>query len=133
MKEGKGVVYSDPVMEYLDEVMVTPDRRGKGLSELRVLGTVRGFTPWEYLKRIEKGEIKLHENDTIQGLLQQAIHGRIDGAYFSVVVAKYQLREVLKTPQGLVFDPQLPHTRSAHLLSTLKYPQIIQELNGLPR
>lgn len=129
MKKGHGIVYSDEVLAFVDGVMVQPQKQGKGLDALKTLGTVRGFTPWDYLERIEDKQIRLIENDNFAGLLQQVIRGRIDGAYINPVVANEQLEKVLKKPRALVFDPDLPHTRGAYLVSTTKHPALIKALN----
>lgn len=125
MKKGKNVVYSQAVVEYIDGVMVPPEFKGKGISKLKKMGTVRGFTTWEYIDEIEKGEIKLMESTTFTGLIKQVLKNRINGAYFNVAVCNYQLKEVLKTPGALVFDDTLPHTKSNYFLSTIRYPKLI--------
>ena len=61
-KQGKSVVYSDSALEYIDGVLVKPENLGKGKSNIKTLGTVRGFTAWDYLADIESGAIKVNEN-----------------------------------------------------------------------
>ncbi len=53
-----------------------------------------------------------------------ALAGRIDGAYSCVSVLNYQLKKMNKAG-ALVFDPDLPHTKSSYLLSSVKHPVII--------
>ena len=130
MKKGKSVIYSQPVVEYIDGVMVLPEHKGKGSAKLKRLGTVRGFTTWEYLEMVEKGDIKLVENSTFTGLIKQVLKKRINGAYFNVAVCNYQLTEVMKKPGALVFDETLPHTKSHYYLSTLNFPKLINEFNN---
>ncbi|MCB2186893.1 MAG: hypothetical protein KQJ78_10775 [Deltaproteobacteria bacterium] len=132
-KQGLTIAYSDPVMHFIDGVMVLPQNKGAGLAKLKVLGTVLGFTPWKYLDLIDAGQVKLVENGLLRGLLQQAILGRIDGAYVNPGVASYQLEHVLKAPGALVFDPGLPHIEGSYLLSTLKHDKVIQEFNAFLR
>jgi hypothetical protein len=130
IKAGKPVVYSDAVANYIDGVMVQPQNKGKGLAALHTLGTLQGFTAWEYLDAIKAGQIKLAENPGFQGLLYQAEHDRVDGAYVGVAEATYQLEQVLKTPGALVFDPSLPHTSSFYSVSTIKHPDVIADFNA---
>ncbi len=123
------VHYSNPVMPYIDGVFVTPPNKGRGVLQLKMLGTVTGFTPWKYYDAIKRKQISLSENDNSVSLLRQAQFKRIDGAYINVEVARYQLREVLKQPDALVFDPDLPHIADFYYLSSIKHPKIIQEFN----
>ena len=129
LRKGVSVHYSNPVMPYIDGVFVIPANKGRGVQQLKMLGTVTGFTPWKYYDAIKRKEISLSENDNSVSLLRQAALKRIDGAYINVEVARYQLREVLKQPDALVFDPELPHIADHYYLSTVKHPKIIQEFN----
>lgn len=129
LRTGVKVHYSNPVMPYIDGVFVSPANKGRGTEHLKMLGTVTGFTPWKYYDAIKRKEISLSENDNSISLLKQAVFKRIDGAYINVEVARYQLREVLKQADALVFDPDLPHIADFYYLSSIKHPQILQEFN----
>lgn len=129
MREGLDVVYSEPVVDYIDGVLVKPENKGNPLDAFKTLGIIAGFTAWEFLDRIKAGQVVTDESGEYEKLLEKAIRGRVDGAYSSVAVALYQLREVLKQPEALVFDPSLPHTRSAYLLSSVKHHAVIAEFN----
>ncbi|MCG8612304.1 MAG: transporter substrate-binding domain-containing protein [Pseudomonadales bacterium] len=130
VKEGLGVTYSTPIVDYISGVMVLPENRGRGPSQLKILGTLRGFTPKPDLKAlIDKGQVRIAENNTPDGVLQQVILKWIDGAFLNTAVARYQLKTVLKQPNSLVFDPGLPHVRSSYYFSTIKYPQVMAEFN----
>ena len=130
LKEGKGVIYSNPVMPNTDGVMVLEENyKKKTANEIEILGTIRGFTAPQWLGRVEKGKLILTEIDNSRLLVKQVLAGRIEGAYANIDVMKYILREEYKTPDALVFDPSLPHTRDYYYLSTIKYPEIIDEFN----
>ncbi len=103
---------------------------GYGLARLQVLGTVMGFTAWEYMTLIESGQVTLKENIGAAALLSQVLKGRIDGAYTEIAVATHQLATILKQPDALVFDADLPHMQDFYYLSTTKHPDIIQEFNA---
>ena len=129
MRTKTKVYYSKPVVEYVDGVMVLPKNKGKGRGDLKSLGTIFGFTPIEYLPEIKSGAIVLSEIGDLQRLLQLTLRERTHGTYISVAVANYQLENVLKKPEALVFDSTLPHTRSFYHLSTLKHPQVVEEFD----
>lgn len=126
LKEGKNVLYSKSVTEYIDGVMVKTENRGS--VKLKKLGTVMGFTPWEFLSQIEKKEIVVKENKSFDNLLKQTIAGRVDGAYINTSIAKYNL-EKTKSSGKLIFDKTLPFTKSSYLISTMKHPKILKEFN----
>lgn len=128
-KQNVKVVYSTDVVKFTDGVMVVPDRKGKGVSGFKNLGTVRGFTPWDFMALIKEGKVVAKETSSLDALVQQATHNRVDGAYFNVDVAKYYLANDLKKPDALVFDESLPHTTSAYKLSSIKHPKIIEAFN----
>lgn len=129
VKQGKTVYYSDITVNATDGVMVLPENRGKGLANLKKMGTVIGFTPWPYKDRIDSGAMTLSENSNFDGLLKQVITHRIDGAYLNPVVAAYRLDKSLSMPGSLVFDETLPHVENAYQLSTLNHKDVIDALN----
>lgn len=129
LRKGVTVHYSAPVMPFVDGVVVLPENKGRGINNFKMLGTMTGFTPWNYLDLIKQKRVTVFENDSFISLLKQVSLKRVHGAYINVEVAKYQLREVLRQPEALVFDPDLPHTRDFYYFSTVKHPKVIQEFN----
>ncbi|MDR3515459.1 MAG: transporter substrate-binding domain-containing protein [Azospirillaceae bacterium] len=130
LTKGHNVVYSDPVVNYTDGVSILPDHKGRPVSELKQLGIVRGFTAWEYADQIKNGTIKLQENNSFVGLLEVTQLGRVDGAYGNVAVVNYTLKNNLKKPDALIYNPSLPHTTDAYHLSSIKHPKVIAEFNA---
>lgn len=124
-KDGRGVVYSSPVVGYTDGVSVRPEAVGQPVSEIEVLGTVQGFTAWDWLDRMENETVQIAENPNFTALIRQAILGRVDGAYANVSVVRYRLERDLEQPGALVFDPSLPHTTSAYHLSAIAHAPLI--------
>lgn len=129
LKKGFNIIYSDPVVGYIDGAMVAKDMVGKPIDRLKNLGTVRGFTPYDYLPQIQSGQLKVNENNTFTGLLEMGIAGRVDAAYINIDVAKYQLKERLRKTGALEFDPGLPHSKESYRLSSIKFPEVIKEFN----
>lgn len=129
LKTGKTMTYSDPVVVYIDGVLVRPDNKGKGIDALQILGTVRGFTAFDYLDRIKSGAVSLEENPSSSGLMLQVINKRIDGAYVNVAVA-YSTLDGMGRPGDLTFDPGLPYTKASYKLSTVKHPDVIADFNA---
>jgi ABC-type amino acid transport substrate-binding protein len=128
-KAGKAIVYSGAVFGYTDGVMVLPGRKGNGLDGFKTLGTVRGFTAWDFLGLVKSKQVEIREANSLDSLILQAINNRVDGGYFNVSVAEYFLANNLKQPGALVFDDSLPHTNSFYTLSSIKNPEIIEKFN----
>lgn len=128
-KRNLTIKYSNPIVNYIDGVMVKTDRLKKGIEKLKSLGIVSGFTPWEYLGRINKKQVYTRENPSINGLLQQGILNRVDGVYINIPVGEYYLREDLKKDNHLIFDKSLPHTKSSYHLASINHQKIIEEFN----
>ncbi|MBF0442630.1 MAG: transporter substrate-binding domain-containing protein [Oligoflexales bacterium] len=130
VKQGKKVVYSEPVVEYIDGVMVHPSNKGKGIENLKMLGMVAGYTPFIYMKLVNEKKITLLENQDFLGLLKQVIIKRVDGGYSNIAVSSYYLRNDIGDPNALAFDPSLPYTKSTRHLSSILYPNVIEEFNS---
>jgi polar amino acid transport system substrate-binding protein len=128
-KKGYDIQYSEPVLGFIDGVMVSPANKGKGVDNLKRLGLVRGFTAWDYLGLIKKGSVQIKETNNLDSLIKLTTNNRNDGAYFNIDVATYFLNDKLKAPGSLVFDPELPHTKSSYSLSSFKHPKIIEQFN----
>lgn len=133
IKAGRRVVYSDPVIAYVDGVNVRPDRVGQGVDAVRTLGVMRGFTAWGWLDRIAAGAVTVQGNSSFPALLEQTLVGRVDGAYGNVAVVQHLLRSGLERPGTLVFDPGLPHVSSHYHLSTIKHAALIAAFNDWMR
>ncbi|CCK76564.1 MAG: transporter substrate-binding domain-containing protein [Oleispira antarctica] len=128
-KKGYDIKYSAPVINYIDGVMVSPTNKGKGIDQLKTLGIVRGFTAWDYFDAIKIGNVKIIEANSLDSLVKLTSNNRNDGAYSNIDVATYYLKNTLKAPGSLVFDPDLPHTESSYSLSSFKHPQVIEQFN----
>lgn len=129
-RQGLDIHYSVPVASYIDGVLLLPANRGKGIAQLASLGTVRGFTPWNYLDVIARGSLKVREVTTFKQSLLQGINGRVDGVYMNVDVGRYQLDKVLSQPGALVFDETLPYSSGAYRLSSIRHPAVLEALNA---
>ena len=129
-RSGKNIVYSDPVVSVIDGVSVTPEKKALGVDDVRVIGTMAGFTPWAWIDRVKAGKVNVSENGSFEALVRQTLAGRIDGAYASIAVVNYQLDHVFNKPGALVFNQALPYSRDSYQLSTVRHPEIVREFNA---
>ena len=130
LKTAAEIVYSDPIVGYIDGVNVPPEQLGAGIDAIETLGTLRGFTAVGWSEQLAAGRVVLIENDSFRGLVEQGIIGRVDGVYANVDVVRYLLANDLRKPYALLFDADLPHTRSAYHLSTIAHPEVIEAFNA---
>lgn len=130
VKEGKKIIYSDEVLEFIDGVLVPPENIGMGKNYLKTLGIPRGFTAFDYLDDIANNTINLHESNTLKSLMKMVASKRIQGVYFNIIVARYYLMNTEFNQDAVIFDKTLPHTRDYYHLSTIKHPKIMEEFNA---
>lgn len=123
------VIYSNSVIAYTEGVMVLPEHVGRGLSNLKDLGMVLGYTAWPYMEHIDNGKIQEWQTPNFQGALKMVLSHRVDGIYVNVAVGKYQLKHIFKQKNALVFDPNLPHVKDSYYLSSVLHPEVIEQFN----
>lgn len=128
-RQGLHITYSEPVMASVDGVFVLPGGKISKADDIRILGTVSGFTPWAWQERIKAGQVTVSENPGFEALIRQALAGRVDGAYANVAMVNYQLDQVLRKPAALVFRVDLPNSRNDYHLSSLRHPEVVREFN----
>ncbi|MDF3931078.1 substrate-binding periplasmic protein [Pseudomonas citronellolis] len=128
-KRGHALTYSKPVTQYVDGVLVAPERLGQGLPALKRLAVVDGWTPRGYQQALDAGQLTRLPSADLRQMIQQALKKDADGAYFNVVVATYYLDNLRARPGALVFDPTLPHTRSSFQLSSERHPELVQRFD----
>jgi len=128
-KKGHAIVYSNPVQSFTDGVLVVPEKYGSGITGLKRLGTIRGFTPFAYLDRIKNGDITLNESNELIQAIKMALADRTDGVYFNPQVARHIFRNNGLARDTLIFDPTLPHANGSYHFSSIKHPALVQDLN----
>ncbi len=130
MKQGHTIAYSDSTVEYIDGIMALPSNTALNVENFKNIGTLRGFTPWIYMDDISKGSMKLSESNDLKALISMTESGRVQGAYFNLVVADYYMKNTMKKPGLLTFNKSLPHTKDHFSLSSFKHPKVIAEFNA---
>lgn len=128
LRKSKRVYYSNGVVDFIDGVMVKPDRQGGHLEMLQHMGTIRGFDVGSYQERMQDGKLHLEQVDEVKMLLESGLIGRLDGVYLDVAIAVARLKGMGRA-NALVFDPHLPHHVSSYLVSSVKRPDLVREFN----
>ena len=128
-KKGLEIKYS-PILKFTDGVLVLPKNKGNGINNLKKLGMPLGFTPYEYLDLVKEGKVTLYENPGYDGLYQQVLSGKIDGAYANTRVARYYWNKIKGINDfPVIYDPNLPRTTDFYHISSIKYKNIIDEID----
>ncbi len=129
LKQGREIIYSLPIVGFVDGVSVLAERYGQGIDKISVLGTLRGFTPVSWQQRVKDGHVKIQESDSLTGLIKQVLIGRVDGIYANIDVVQHRLLEITHDSTALRFDNSLPFLKAHYRLSSIKEHRIIEEFN----
>ena len=125
--------YSQPVVGFIDGVLVLDKRQKNIEDDFHKVGFVRGFTPWTLMDRIEDGQWRAKEVNSLESLLMLVSHGRIDGAYFNIKVAETLIeRKALFKSTPMIYAPSLPHDKNNYVMSTANAEnhQVLEQFNA---
>ena len=134
MKKGKSVLYSDPVVNVSEGLLVKPEKIDQ-LSEasLQAIVTMRGFTPWPFdqtmRQKINNGTIRVYQEDSFSKVIALGMTGHYDAVYASPIVINYYLDVVIHKPGALVFDKKLPFESNDFSLSSIRQGEVIKQFN----
>lgn len=128
-KVGRAMVYSKPVLPYVDGVMVRPSQLALLADDVHVLATVAGFSPEPWRGRVDAGRVRLADSPRLESVLREVVVGHADGAFVNVVAAEHLLAGALSMPGALQFNPALPHVSATYHLSSLTRPEIVTRFN----
>lgn len=129
VKKGANVVYSKSAVTVTEGLLVLPANKGKPLSNVKTIATLRGFTPWPYKAQLDSGAIKLTEANTADAAIQLGESGRADAVFLNTISAAYIMTEVRKKPGELVLDDKLPLEKSDFSLSSISHPDVVKQFN----
>lgn len=120
--------YSKPLTESLVGTFVKPERIGDGINTIRKVSIVLGFSPLYWQERIDSGKTKLISVADNKSAIYMAQWERADAFDMDYYVAQYLL-DKLDDVDSFRLDPELPVTVVEFCLSTLKRPELLEEIN----
>lgn len=129
-KEGFDIIYSQPVVSFIDGVVVLKENLSKPLPWLKRIGMISGYTPKPYLDDISKGKIRIMEAKEMDSLIKQLVTGRVNGIYVNIAVLNSHVKNSAEAFPKMVFNPSLPYLRDSRYLSTKDSPYLILEFNN---
>ena len=132
-KSSHKVAYSQPIVDIIDGTLVNPIRKYKGISQVKKLGMIDGFSPWIYQKQIDEAKISTQSTDSLKQLIRAGLKNKVDGVYYNVVVATYYMDNIRQFPLVLVFDETLPFVKSNFRMSSISKPDVVKQMDQFLR
>lgn len=127
MKVNSQIRYSLPLAISIAGASVLPERVGHG--HLQTLGVMLGFKAIEFSTQINSGMIKQISASKMNVLIKMAMHSRVEGVYGDANVIRHHLKQQGFAVEALVFDHTRPHSRHPFSLSTIHYPQELDDFD----
>jgi polar amino acid transport system substrate-binding protein len=120
--------FSDDILMMTAGTLVMSENKDKPESFIKNVGTIAGFQPTLWMEQIAQGKVKIIEDRSPKILVKQLVHGIVDGLDIDLAVANYHLHE-LQLNNKIVISSNIIRQVFAYKLSTLKYPQVIEQFN----
>lgn len=120
--------FSNDILMMTAGTLVMSENKDKPENFIKNIGTITGFQPTLWMEQIAQGKVKIIEDRSPKILVKQLVHGIIDGLDIDLAVAKFHLSE-LQLDNKIVISPNITRQVFAYKLSTLKFPQVIEQFN----
>lgn len=128
LKKGKNVLYTAPIIDNIDGVFILKENKSMALKDIKKMGALAGFSPFDYDAQIKSGQITVEDSNSTTALLEKLVQKRIDVVYISKLIGVCKAMK-MKGGENVVFADTLPNSNSSFSLSTLKYPKLIASFN----
>ena len=127
-KSGESFIYSKPIISYTDGLFSLKGHRLKEKDDIKVVGTLFGFTVTPLKERVDSGLVQLKEVFDVEKLLELLYLGRVDAIFLNTSVGLFYDREVSKKKQ-LELLPIVKHVESDYCFSSISRSDLVLELN----
>lgn len=98
------------------------------MEKTNSIGTLAGFSPFDFAALIKSGKIKVEESLSTTALLEKLMKKKVELIYISKFIGSCKLAK-LHEGNNVIFSELLPHDSSHYSLSTIKYPKLITSFN----
>ncbi|WP_245621477.1 substrate-binding periplasmic protein [Enterovibrio calviensis] len=129
LKEGYEVVYSQPVVSFVDGIVMLDEDHDNPREELHNIGMISGFTPWPFLSDIQAKKINVFEAVNMDALIKMLLTERIDGIYTNTAVIRLKLLKDHQDAPAISLNRQLPFLSGTRHLSSTQHPELIIQFN----
>lgn len=123
----KDFVYSDATISLVAGTLTLAEKYKKR-DQIKVLGTLLGFHPTQWIKEIKAGDVKLYEHSSTLVLIQQVLRGHVDGIDLEPSVVNYHLK-LLGKADALRVNKDLSFEVYNYYLSTIRHKDVIAQFN----
>ncbi|WDE11325.1 substrate-binding periplasmic protein [Thalassomonas haliotis] len=129
MKKSHGIYYSKSTTAIVDGILTLKKNEDLLLDEFKVLGSIKGFSPWPYMGWVQIDRITLVEADNMDQLFRLLKAGRIHGAYVNVLVGMNYAKQNLPN-LDVVWNRGLPFGKDNYFLSTIYHKEVLEDFNA---
>jgi len=126
-------VFSKPVLRLVAGTTVLKSFLAKDTEEFKSIGTLLGFYPTTWIKQIEAGKVKLHEEVSTKLLVKKLVTGHLDGIDIEPSVIEHYLKELDVKTEIAMIDKRFRYDVYDFHFSTIDHPGVIEEFNTFLR
>lgn len=127
-KEQLSEYYSNDIFHLRAGTIVLAENKHQPRAYYKNLGLITGFDPTLWKAYIADKQVNILDDNSIKVLVKHLVNGLVDGVDMDIAVANFYLQS-LGIQRQLAYSEALPQEIFSHQLSTIKYPQIIQQFN----
>jgi polar amino acid transport system substrate-binding protein len=128
IKDHDAEYFSDAIFYLRAGTVVLLQDKDRPKAFFKSLGMISGFEPTLWKAEIASGEVNILDDASTKVLIKHLVNGLVDGVDMDIAVANYYLKS-LGIKQQLAYSSVLSQEIFSHQLSTIKYPEIIQQFN----
>jgi len=120
--------FSNEIVAMTAGTLVVEKNQHQDEEFFKNIGTITGFHPTLWLNQIAQGKVTIYEDSSSKILVKHLVTGLIDGLDIDIAVANNRLQQ-LHLEEKLVISERLATQVYSYQMSTVKYPEIINQFN----
>ncbi|WP_394209067.1 substrate-binding periplasmic protein [Enterovibrio calviensis] len=129
LKQGREVIYSDPVVSFIDGVIMLDENHDKSRKALATIGMISGFTPWPFLQDIKANTVTVYEANNMDALIKMLLTNRIDGIYTNAAVFRNRIKLAFESAPSMSLNTSLPFLAGTRHMSSVSRPDLVIQFN----
>lgn len=124
------ITYSKPVLKLTAGTFVLKKNKQVARKNIKRLSTILGFFPTLWYDRVENNSLELVEVSAAVSIVKHMLIENVDATNIDKNVINYNLKLLGKDHHEIVLNEQITHEQYAYHLSSINYPEIIEEFNN---
>ncbi|NQZ83318.1 MAG: hypothetical protein HRT52_20130 [Colwellia sp.] len=122
------IYYSETVISSVGGSIVLNDNAKYDADNIQRLGTINGFYPTLWIKKIKSNKVQLIEDNNVISVIKLVTRGMVDAINLDYSVVNFHLNEMQNEKQ-LIMVESLPHRETKFHLSTIKHKALLKKFN----